>query len=170
MAQFQPFALQVQQPLSFSLKTGPQYGPRYSAVENNDTTTITEKKSGYESESWWRRNNYWLQIFMILAGLLALALYGVIQGFTSGRFNKWANAKSMHYTRSKESWTWVSIFPSQVYTNQDLLSQQVTYRVVDGVLDGAPPSPTELHGFQIASSAFGILPTSPLTCTSLLSC
>lgn len=98
-----------------------------------------------------------LQFFMIVAGLLALALYGVIQGFTSGRFNKWANAKSMHYTRSKESWTWVSIFPSQVYTNQDLLSQQVTYRVVDGVLDGAPPSPTELHGFQIASSAFGIL-------------
>ncbi len=39
------------------------------------------------------------------------ALYGVIQGFTSGRFNKWANAKSMHYTRSKESWTWGFYFP-----------------------------------------------------------
>ena len=95
------------------------------------------------------------RLFMMFLGILATALLFALIFFQEGRLNTWTNAKSMHYTRNKNIYTWMSIFPSQVYSNQVPRALQQYYKVVDGVMD-QQPTLTEQHGFQIAGG-FGIL-------------
>lgn len=93
---------------------------------------------------------------MVVTGVLcvaALVLFFILLGLPLGRIDKMTNTKSMHFTRNKNSYTWVSLFPSQAYMEKESI---VTYRTVDGVLDKADVNPSEEHGFQIAGG-FGIL-------------
>jgi hypothetical protein len=51
----------------------------------------------------------------------------------------------MHFTRNKISYSWVSIFPSQVYLEKQNV---VTYRTVDGVLDKQDVSANEAQDYH----------------------
>jgi hypothetical protein len=90
---------------------------------------------------------------MALLCLVSFVLFWLVVFWPQGRMNKWSNTKSMHFTRNKNSFSWVSIFPSQVYLEKQ---NAVMYRTVDGVLDKQDVSANEAHGFQITGS-FGIL-------------
>ncbi len=83
----------------------------------------------------------------------ALVLFFILLVLPLGHIDKMTNTKSMHFTRNKNSYTWVSLFPSQTYMEKQSI---VTYSTVDGVLDKADVNPSEAHGFQIAGG-FGIL-------------
>lgn len=85
--------------------------------------------------------------------VVAFVLFLVLLVVPLGRTDKMTNTKSMHFARNKNSYTWVSLFPTQAYMEKQSI---VTYRTVDGVLDKGDVNAAELHGFQIAGG-FGIL-------------
>jgi hypothetical protein len=154
MAQYHPFVLQVHRPV-VGLRTS---GHTYTQVaETADVSGGHSESSTSKCACDWRKAGFW-QIVSAILGLLAAALLVSILAFGEGRLNTWTNTKSMHYTRDKNTWSWVSIFPSQVYTNQDPAAGQQWYKTVDGVMQrpAHAANPTEIHGFQIAGG-FGIL-------------
>jgi hypothetical protein len=153
MAQYQPFVLQVQRP-----------GQNFSTGNNNnyknnevDTRPLLEDGKEYTPESNKSHTSSWSQrARMVVVGCLcvtALALFFTLFAVPLGRIDKMTNTKSMHFTRNKNAYTWMALFPSQAYMEKESI---VTYRTVDGVLDKKDVDSSENHGFQIAGG-FGIL-------------
>jgi len=159
MARYQPFTLQVyrqnvsMKPLITAATTPadppdnqPFLDGDYEKSEGLSTATYTDSKNAMRPGL--------LKVLMGLLFLLSTALLFSLIFFAEGRLNTWTNAKTMHYTRNKNIFSWVSIFPSQVYTNQIPAHLNQHYKVVDAVMDHE--SPAETRGFQIAGG-FGIL-------------
>ena len=160
MAQFQPYVLQVHGPLN--LKTGPWAGgwrgvPRTPEEADQQHEPLMGSAGEAGRMRALPRLGVW-QIITAILSLLALALLLTMLFHGDGRINTWSNAKSMHFTRDRSTWAWVSIFPSQVYSNQQPAALAQWYRTVDGVLEkpALAADPAERHGFQIAGG-FGIL-------------
>ena len=150
MARYQPFTLQVQRPTIM----------RTAELSMNGEETATEPFLPTGQQNVVKpKTMRWPGLAQVLMGvlfLLATALLLALFFFAEGRLNTWTNAKSMHYTQNKNMYSWTSIFPSQVYSNQVPSALLQYYRVVDGVMDEKPPNSNEAHGFQIAGG-FGIL-------------
>lgn len=148
MARYQPFTLQVQRPTIISMTTG-------SGGQN----AMDRQGSGDHGEGEEHEQSRLPGLSQVLMGLLSLISTALLLSFFifwEGRLNTWTNTKTMHYTRNKNIYSWMSIFPSQVYSNQDPAALLQYYRVVDGVIDQKPHDAMEEHGFQIAGG-FGIL-------------
>jgi hypothetical protein len=152
MAQYQPFVLQVQRPgPKFSTGEGPEdqvalLYPKHGENKFKPASVVHEENPSHWGQRAW----------MVVTGALcvaALVLFFILLVLPLGRIDKMTNTKSMHFTRNKNSYTWVSLFPSQAYMEKQSI---VTYSTVDGVLDKADVNPSEEHGFQIAGG-FGIL-------------
>jgi len=118
----------------------------YENSDGLETKTYTDSKNSMRPGL--------IKVLMGLLFLLSTALLFALIFFAEGRLNTWTNAKTMHYTRNRNIFSWVSIFPSQVYTNQIPANLNKHYKVVDAVMDH--PSTAEPRGFQIAGG-FGIL-------------
>lgn len=151
MAQYQPFVLQVQRP-------GPKFNTggedvQTALLSHNGSEKVFKAASAVHEEN---PSQWGQRVWKVVTGVLcaaALLLFFILLVLPLGRTDKMTNTKSMHFTRNKNSYTWMSLFPSQAYMEKQSI---VTYRTVDGVLDKADVNPSEKHGFQIAGG-FGIL-------------